>query len=60
MEIKVNEKGEIVSPTYPELVSKINELIEKSNQQNDQFFVELFEFDFIFVINNISNAECEI
>jgi len=35
LEIKVNEKGEIVSPTYPELVSKINELIEKSNQQND-------------------------
>jgi len=35
LEIKVNEKGEIVSPTYPELASKINELIEKSNQQND-------------------------
>jgi len=35
LEIKVNEKGEIVSPAYPELVSKINELIEKSNQQND-------------------------
>ncbi len=42
LEIKVIEKGEIVSPTYPELASKINELIEKSNQQNDYFFVELF------------------
>jgi hypothetical protein len=35
LEIQVNEKGEIVSPTYPELVSKINELIEKSNNQHD-------------------------
>jgi hypothetical protein len=31
LEIKINEKGEIVSPTYPELVSKINELIEIIN-----------------------------
>jgi len=35
LEIQVNEKGEIVSPTYPEIVSKINELIEKSNNQHD-------------------------
>ena len=34
LEIKVNEKGEIVSPTYPELVSKINELIEKINDED--------------------------
>ena len=33
LEIKVNENGEITSPTYPEIVSKINELVEKSNQQ---------------------------
>ncbi len=31
LEMKVNEKGEITSPTYPEMVSKINELIEKIN-----------------------------
>ena len=31
LEIKVNEKGEIVSPSYPELVSKINEIIEIIN-----------------------------
>ncbi len=31
LEIKINEKGEIVSPSYPELVSKINELIEIIN-----------------------------
>lgn len=35
LEIKVNEKGEITSPTYPEIVSKINELIEKSNNKNE-------------------------
>ena len=35
LEIKVNEKGEIVSPSYPELVSKINELIEKTNNESD-------------------------
>ncbi len=29
LDLKVNEKGEITSPTYPEIVSKINELIEK-------------------------------
>ena len=34
LEIKVNEKGEIISPTYPEIVSKINELIEKSNTED--------------------------
>ncbi len=31
LEIKVNEKGEINSPSYPEIVSKINELVEKTN-----------------------------
>ena len=31
LEIKVNEKGEITSPTYPEIVSKINELVEQTN-----------------------------
>ena len=31
LDIKVNEKGEIVSPSYPELVSKINEVIEIIN-----------------------------
>lgn len=35
LEIKVNEKGEITSPTYPEIVSKINELIEKLNNKNE-------------------------
>ena len=34
LDLKVNEKGEITSPTYPELVSKINELIEKSNTED--------------------------
>ena len=28
LEIDHNEKGEIVSPTYEEIVSKINEVIE--------------------------------
>ena len=31
LEIKVNEKGEITSPTYPEIVSKINELVDQTN-----------------------------
>jgi len=35
LEIKVNEKGEITSPSYPELVSKINELIERSNKESE-------------------------
>jgi hypothetical protein len=35
LELKVNDKGEITSPTYPELVSKINELIEKRNYEED-------------------------
>jgi len=34
LEISVNEKGEITSPTYPEMISKINELIEKSNTED--------------------------
>lgn len=33
LELKVNEKGEITSPTYAEIVSKINELVEKINQE---------------------------
>jgi len=36
LELKVNEKGEITSPTYPELISKINELIEKGNKESKQ------------------------
>lgn len=35
LEIKVNENGEITAPTYPEIVSKINELIEKSNKESN-------------------------
>ncbi|KRT60434.1 MAG: hypothetical protein ACREAJ_04805 [Nitrosopumilaceae archaeon] len=35
LELKVNEKGEITSPTYHEIVSKINELIEKRNYEED-------------------------
>ena len=33
LEIKVNEKGEITSPSYPEIVSKINELIDINNNR---------------------------
>ncbi len=33
LELKVNEKGEITSPSYAEIVSKINEVIEKVNQE---------------------------
>ncbi len=29
LEIQVNEKGEITAPSYPEIVSKINELIDQ-------------------------------
>ena len=35
LEIKVNEKGEITSPSYPELVSKINEIIESRNYEEE-------------------------
>jgi hypothetical protein len=35
LEIKVNENGEITSPSYPEIVSKINELIDKINNEED-------------------------
>ncbi len=35
LDLKVNEKGEIISPTYPEIVSKINELIEKRNYEEE-------------------------
>ena len=35
LEIKVNEKGEITSPSYPELVSKINELIDERNLEKE-------------------------
>lgn len=34
LELKVNEKGEITSPSYAEIVSKINEVIEKVNQED--------------------------
>ena len=29
LEIQVNEKGEITAPSYPEIVSKINEIIDQ-------------------------------
>ena len=35
LDLKVNEKVEITSPTYPEIVSKINELIEKRNYEEE-------------------------
>jgi hypothetical protein len=35
LEIKVNEKGEITSPSYQEIVSKINELIDKRNYEEE-------------------------
>ncbi len=35
LDLKVNEKGEITSPSYPEIVSKINELIEKRNFEEE-------------------------
>ncbi len=35
LDLRVNEKGEITSPTYPEIVSKINELIEKRNFEEE-------------------------
>ena len=35
LDLKVNEKGEITSPTYPEIVSKINESIEKRNFEEE-------------------------
>lgn len=35
LEIKVNEKGEITSPSYPEIVSKINEIIDKRNYEEE-------------------------
>jgi len=31
LEILTNEKGEITSPSYVEIVSKINEVIDKIN-----------------------------
>ena len=33
LDLKVNEKGEITSPSYAEIVSKINEVVEKVNQE---------------------------
>lgn len=35
LDLKVNEKGEITSPTYAEIVSKLNELIEKINYEEN-------------------------
>ena len=32
LEIQVNDKGEITAPSYPEIVSKINELIDQANK----------------------------
>ncbi len=33
LDLQVNEKGEITSPSYAEIVSKINELVEKSHDE---------------------------
>ncbi len=35
LDLKVNEKGEITSPSYPEIVSKINELIDNRNYEEE-------------------------
>ena len=35
LEIKVNENGEITSPSYPEIVSKINELVDNRNYEEE-------------------------
>ncbi len=32
LEIQVNDKGEITAPSYPEIVSKINEIIDQVNK----------------------------
>ena len=32
LEIQVNDKGEITAPSYPEIVSKINEIIDQINK----------------------------
>jgi hypothetical protein len=32
LELQINDKGEITAPSYPEIVSKINELIDQSNK----------------------------
>jgi len=34
IQISVNEKGEITSPSYTELISKINELVDKINTED--------------------------
>jgi len=34
LETNTNDKGEITSPTYVELISKINEVIEKVNTED--------------------------
>jgi len=31
----LDEKGEITSPSYPEIVSKINELVDKRNYEEE-------------------------
>ena len=35
LELQINDKGEITAPTYPEIVSKINELIDQSNKDSN-------------------------
>ncbi len=35
LELQINEKGEITAPTYPDIVSKINELIDQSNRDDN-------------------------
>ena len=32
LEIQVNDKGKITAPSYPEIVSKINEIIDQVNK----------------------------
>lgn len=32
LEIQINDKGEITAPSYPEIVSKINEIIDQVNK----------------------------
>jgi hypothetical protein len=34
IEVNTNEKGEITSPSYVELISKINEVIDKVNTED--------------------------
>jgi len=35
LELQINEKGEITAPSYPDIVSKINELVDQSNKNEN-------------------------